>query len=271
MEEQILELIRHSGLPRIADEITHLLMSSIRMRLHTVQEETLAIGASKVGGLPDLPPETPWPEWKGTPLSFIAQIRLSDIATYDREGVLPHTGMLSFFCVDEGQLWTYDPGTNRGGYVLYEQSDPSRLLRRPAPASLPASSRFTPCAIDFSLELTLPAFESPSIKRLGLYWEAMYGDQAIPQVREEGERYIELSRKLEQLYGNTLRVHRLLGHPDPIQVTDMPDDERLLLQIDSDGAPGMDWGDTGRLYYLIPRQALAARNFEQVWLDVQCT
>lgn len=98
MEERALELIHNSGLPRIADQLTGLLMYSIRLKTHSVQESELAIGASKIGGTPDLPPGRAWPEWEdGTPFLFIAQINLSEIAAYDREGALPHTGMLYFF------------------------------------------------------------------------------------------------------------------------------------------------------------------------------
>lgn len=303
MEDQIMTLIHNSGLSRIANEVANLLMYSIRMRLSATREEALAIGASKVGGLPDLPPEIRWPEWNGVPLSFVAQIHLPDIASYDREGALPHTGMLSFFYEAEEQPWGYDPAHQGGCRVLYDNGDSSRLRRTPAPATLPARSRFTPAAVEFSLEFTLPDIESPVFEQLGLTWETMYANSATPELREEGERYLQLCQELAKLYerkGERYLRHRLLGHPDTIQgdmqiecqgvsqglnmgveIADWqqqaaalkPDatNWRLLLQIDSEEDNGMVWSEIGRIYYWIPRQALAARDFAQVWLILQCT
>lgn len=63
-------------------------------------------GHSKWWGAPDLPADIPYPfvdvddHDGGTypePLTFICQIRLSDIAQYDPENRLPHSGMLYFF------------------------------------------------------------------------------------------------------------------------------------------------------------------------------
>jgi uncharacterized protein YwqG len=51
-----------------------------------------------------------------------------------------------------------------------------------------------------------------------------------------------------------------------IQATDW----RLLLQVDSD-ENGMTWGDVGRIYYGLPRQALEARDYSQTIAELQCT
>jgi hypothetical protein len=58
IEEQVLELIRNSRLPRIVDDLTALLMYSIRLRARSVQESELEPGVSKIGGMPDLPEGT---------------------------------------------------------------------------------------------------------------------------------------------------------------------------------------------------------------------
>ena len=44
----------------------------------------------------------------------------------------------------------------------------------------------------------------------------------------------------------------------------------LLLQVDSDEANGMMWGDMGRLYFLIHRDDLQARRFEKAWMIWDC-
>jgi uncharacterized protein YwqG len=94
-------------------------------------------------------------------------------------------------------------------------------------------------------------------------------------------------------------VHRLLGHPDHVQgdmqvecqlvtnglewgapsgyrdpraVSLRPGagDWRLLLQVDSEEAAGMMWGDAGRVYFWIRREDLLARDFDRSWLILRC-
>jgi hypothetical protein len=48
-------------------------------------------------------------------------------------------------------------------------------------------------------------------------------------------------------------AHRVGGHPLPVQDPMEEADERLLLQLDSDDAREMCWGDMGRLYFLLSR------------------
>jgi uncharacterized protein YwqG len=45
----------------------------------------------------------------------------------------------------------------------------------------------------------------------------------------------------------------------------------LLLQIDSDDFCEMMWGDCGMLYFWIRKEDLAARNFDDVWMILQCS
>jgi uncharacterized protein YwqG len=97
-----------------------------------------------------------------------------------------------------------------------------------------------------------------------------------------------------------LTIHRLLGHPDPVQGnmqlecqlvtnglycgdgTGHEDprasaleagarDWRLLLQIDTDDTLGSEWGDTGRVYFWIREQDLAAQRFDSAWHIMQCS
>lgn len=59
-------------------------------------------GKSKWWGFPDMPedleyPEVPVLDEYDDPLTFICQIRCSDLAALDPKGLLPHEGMLYFF------------------------------------------------------------------------------------------------------------------------------------------------------------------------------
>src|SRR5260370_7832109 len=198
IEEQVLELIRNSRLPRIVDDLTALLMYSIRLRARSVQESELELGVSKIGGMPDLPEGTVWPEWGGMPLAFIAQIRVTDIAPFDREGALPHTGMLYFFYQESEESILFRPekqGDPTPWRALYYDGNPSQLWRTPAPSSLPSISLFRPCAVEFSTELTLPPFESPTIKRLGLTYDP-FAHNAAPHTNVSPTSYSNLAHQI---------------------------------------------------------------------------
>ena len=75
-----------------------------------------------------------------------------------------------------------------------------------------------------------------------------------------------------QLVSNGLYCGDPSGYRDPrakaLQAGTL--DWLLLLQIDSDDALQVMWGDTGRVYYWIRRQDLAARKFDRVWTILQC-
>ena len=60
---------------------------------------TVGTGASRFGGLPDLPSSADWPDNLGTPLTFLGQLRIADLpSSLDGLGILPDRGTLAFFC-----------------------------------------------------------------------------------------------------------------------------------------------------------------------------
>lgn len=111
--DQLREAACELGLSEVADSITNLALDSLRIRTKPVEDDELPIGASKFGGLPDLPPDVPWPDYinrdggkvrgKRESLGFLAQFSMAELAHHSPEGILPTTGMLYFFCA------TWDP------------------------------------------------------------------------------------------------------------------------------------------------------------------
>ena len=128
--------------------------------------------------------------------------------------------------------------------------------------------------------MSLPPLESYDVDQLGMSRAARF-------------YYSELLEQEDEV------IHRLLGHPTPVQgdmqlecqlvtnglycgdssgyqdprVNDLragASDWRLLLQIDSDEKAGMMWGNVGRLYYWIKEADLAARDWDLSWLILQC-
>lgn len=279
------EMLKGAGLSKYAGDIERHVLPSIRMQAHPADEGSSDIGRSRIGGLPDLPPGTPWPEWKGSPLSFICQINLSDVAPCDAEKSLPESGILYLFYDAEQGVWGFDPKDLGGSKVMYFDGDPSDLAPVAKPPQLPDEAVFKPLDVDFSCELTYPGWESIYIQRMGM-------------TRDEQFAYGDV---VESLQGSDEDhpISRMLGHPDPVQgemqlecqlvthglycgdETGYKDPRRtelekgatdwlLLLQIDSHEDAGMMWGDMGRLYVWIPETALRMRDFEKAWLILQC-
>ena len=278
----VVNAFKAAGLSRIARNVERLALPSVRIVASVTDESAIPPGNSKLGGLPDLPSGTAWPECKGMPMSFIAQIRLSDLRQLDPANVLPATGLLSFF-YDAAQETYGDNPTDRGGWqVLYHDgaAGPAPLQRLSAPGTLPAAARFKACSLSFTSEWTLPV--DPTIDTSDLKW-----------TDDEQSRYDELYGSFPTPADRTAIHHRLLGHPNTLQddmrsqcqlvshgVTDSADptaaallpgssDWCLLLQVDSDEHAGMRWANNGMLYFWIQRKELAAHHFDGLWVILQ--
>ena len=304
VEARVREMIRASDIP--AEEATALqesLRYSIRMHTALTNDDELAVGATKIGGQPDLPLDTSWPEWRGAPLHFLAQIQLADIAAYDSDGELPHEGTLSFF-------FDYTNWGNRGreaegslAAVLYAPEGVA-LQRLLWPEAIDTLEQYAPLTVNsFTCELTAPEFDGPFIERFGYSLQWLYlPDELLPDgsyeaaviARRIGDLMRDINKFLHDTYDSRGLVHRLLGYGDGIQggveydwqriakaiaasgsatpafSADKATDWRLLLQVDSD-ENGMTWGDFGSIYYGLPRQALVARDFSQTIVELQCT
>lgn len=267
-----------AGLGDRASDLRRLAAPSVRA--HGSPAGGLAIGASHLGGEPDLPPGLDWPRFGDIPMSFIAQIALGDLAGTVASAVLPADGWLWFFYDAHQQTYGSDPADRAGWQVSLARGDPGSLQPHPFPDSLPATSRFRPLALTFAEEWTMSL--RPDLDLPGLDWSA-----------GERQRYDEVRAAYPDTAALGQNRHRLLGHPDTIQddmrqqcqliahdVTSLQDpraaallsgalDWHLLFQVDSDDQAGMQWANTGMLYYWMPTAALAARQFDQAWLVLQ--
>ena len=276
--------LEQSGLTRVVDDLEQLSMVSIRLKAAAAAEGDLKPGSSKLGGVPDLPEGTPWPECNGVPMALLAQLCLPEIVPYDTDGRLPKSGMLYFFYETKEQKWGFDPRDRGHWQVIYYDGDLARLRHTTPPNKLPAESRFRPCKLKFFNEITLPSWESEGFKRLNLS-------------EKEWEQYVAFPGAS---CGEGQTIHRLLGYPEQIQdemqlecqcashglymgdasgnndprrpaLEKGASDWRLLLQIDSDEDNlGAMWGDVGRVYFWIRHQDLQKRDFGNVWLVLQC-
>jgi uncharacterized protein YwqG len=245
----LVDLINAAQLTHHADSILSLVKPSIRISVAAIEEE-LPVGVSKLGGTPDLPPEWEWVEIDGKPLEFIGQIRLEEVAPFDVQSLLPKSGILYFFVVEFESQYT----TKQLCQTHYYDGELSNLRRTRYPASLKDWSRWKPVKLSFDTESTIP--------------------DPLSRMFEEFMEEKDSDAFYEQLYKTGIRGeynHRMLGHPDLIQPHSILDSNEveLLLQVDTDGdieafnGRTMMWGDTGVLYYTIPREALKQKAFNQ--------
>jgi uncharacterized protein YwqG len=269
-----------AGLARIQKDIERLAQVAIRLTSRAADDAQLPVGASKLGGAPDLPPAAAWPAWKNASMSFVAQIQLGDVRPFDAEHRLPASGLLLFFYDAQQQTYGADPADRGGWQVRYVAKALSQLQRAALPADLPAASRFRPCALTFSRAATLP--QRPEILLPQLDWTSA-----------ERQLYDDFVTSLPGAADPAAPRHQLLGHPDTLQddmhlqcalaangIGDINDpraaklaktapDWQLLLQIDSDEQAEMRWGSSGMLYYWIERAELRHADREKSWLILQ--
>lgn len=293
--DEAVGLIRASGLGTHADALLATLRPSLALRATRLGAAQLPLGASRVGGLPDLPPATPWPTRDGRPFDFLAQIDLGEVASTGASLGLPKTGSLAFF-----QGWTraWTPVAH-----VRHLDVPLTVLARTAPPAPPVRSWMTrlllrlwsgsphprptlPCRVEW-----VPGFGLPEPD------DCLSGVHSLSD--EECDAFFALRDKLTGLAEREPQ-HRLGGHPATIQgevriegevnsrLAATPDavdgplwrdpevqlaarDLHLLLQLDSDRrGPGWMFGDAGMVYFLIRPADLAARAFERVRVAWQC-
>jgi uncharacterized protein YwqG len=266
---------------RIPAEVVTAIAPRVRpaVRITARKADSAATGASRLGGVPDLPQGLEWPARNGKPMTFLAQIALEEVTRVLPASALPSDGHLWFFYDSEEQPWGYDPGHAPGSRILYAP-------RQPLTAALPPAGlyeTFASCGVELVCYDDIPdlAHDDPLRKRL---------DEAA------SERYLAVR---EYLAGGPRGVaHKLLGYADPVQG---PMEEecalvsagvnvgggypatpgaaalaaearswRLLLQVESDDETGMMWGDAGRLYFWMRLEDLQARRFDRARTILQC-
>lgn len=301
LDEERAELMRAlvgAGLGARAEEIAVFAEPCVRLATREADADSIPPGATKIGGLPDLPSGTAWPDLDGRRLAFLCQLDLASLASLLPAGALPGGGLLSFFC--DGTLEAVIPPQDRPGAwrVLWSPPDagpprrmeaaqgsvPGRIFRslagRDADARSDGPEVYPACRVTLMPGLSLPGPDAPSIASLDLR-------------PEQADTYDRIVGRLQMLAGP---AHQLLGHPGPIR--DQPAEEcefaahgivhhhtprgdapaarpdraewRLLLQLDTDDEADMAWGDAGRLYFMIRDEDLRARRFDHAWLIFQC-
>lgn len=265
--------------PGVSAAVRQRFSSLYRPALHLRPAKAPAF--SRLGGLPALPADATWPEWRGKPLAFLAQLDLAELHR-TLPSFLPASGQLYFFYDQEQDAWGFAPEDAGAWRVLFSPSARAPGSPRRAPAGLDPAFVFKPLAVTAHRIDLLPSLERLNLNEHN--WKE--DDDAYFALRNEAFRGLTHHQALGfptpvqddemelqcQLASNGINVGTPEGYEDP-RVPPLRDgaaDWCLLLQLDSDDEVGWMWGDAGTLYFWIREQDARAGDFSKVWMVFQC-
>jgi hypothetical protein len=277
---EITTAILNSSLPH-KGELCRLVRQSYWLRRDPRDPTSTDACVSRFGGKPDLPGEIPWPGWNGKPLSFVAQINLSELPKIPERNLLPGKGLLYFFYDAQRETTGWRREEKDSFAVLYADPDPGVGIQREFPEQLTADAVHVPARITYEIVESEPGWEHP-------YIETILGS---------GKETLDYGMVVG--VGHNLHEgHRILGYPTPVQLPlgmeceavrlgyfedeSIPrgalrkmtgkgaGDWELLLQVASEHELNMYWPpDCGILYYMIRRDDLLAGRFDRSWMVKQ--
>lgn len=277
-------------------ELEKMCRNSIRLNIGGRMEPV--VGSTHFGGVPDVPEDFVWPvfetdtfdddEVKARPLAFIAQFNCAELAPLDTEGLLPKTGLLSFFYEVGSMRWGFDP-EDKGCARVFWFEEVSVLEPARVPEDLDEDYRFPMLKIEASSEPSYPDGEDFSLEPVpDIDWDAF--DEALDALRMEEPDYAsKLLGWPDLIQGNmTMECEFVsrgydLGNgwgdvsPEDRKYAEQTSREnwRLLFQLDIVESEEDDFelmfGDGGMLYFYIRKEDLLTRRFDRVWLILQCS
>lgn len=159
------------------------------------QKPPRGVGASRIGGLPDLPAEQLWPQarWgENTLMGFVAQINLADLPPIAGDP-LPREGLLSFFADCAGSGWEVDvkvlffrPGTRLSrrreppeevdmAVMVDGGTDPDLRFYRPFGISMRRALSFDTREIGADLTMAIHKALGQDVDRIQAFWSRFDG------------------------------------------------------------------------------------------------
>lgn len=279
-EKQKLEQLIESN-PRLK-EFKDLIVDYSTMATYLVLEkelEEIPLGASKVGGVPDLPKGWKHPANKnGLYYLFHAQINCKEIAPFQK--YLPRKGMLYFFVSDEESV--------QKAFVLYnpENEDLSRIkYGKNIKFSDSDMDNFyrTGVAVSFKNAISLPELYNvhnhgeERFPKYKSYWENVDDDEMYDKLEYLSEAIYELGNKLEAPIGmknqftqratHGVNTSVFTQHESPQEWSAAkyggePTDWLVLLNMENIGE--FSFWDAGTLTYCVHKQDLAISEFSTI-------
>jgi hypothetical protein len=267
------------------------------------------LGASRLGGLPDLPAGRPWPEHQGLLLTFIGQIDLAEVPRLPVP--LPERGLLSFF------LGIDEPASNISHEVLYHDGAGGELSRSLEPDESAFLNEectlFRPTGVRFLPAVSVPSlFRDPSLDEFAGQLEELrqrLGSPSAPGKSSQllghplvisgdplAEAYVAVQGHADILYAlhrtpedleQDLAAAAAKGDADRVEWLQRQKESltwfhgarqyhqdqighwQLLLEVASHQECGMAWWDAGRLQFHIDSRDLEAGDFSRTYACIE--
>ena len=247
------------------------------------------VNKSKIGGKPYLPKDFIWPYYQGLPLSFLAQINLEEVSSLDKDKLLPDKGMLYFFYELETQEWGYNPQSKGCTKVFYFE-DTYNFELIDFPEDMKDYCEVPEFKVTFKSNISLPSYEN-------FYLFLKEHDT----FKEQDISFSDFIPLYDELFIPDNNYTKLLGHPEVIQNPMEEECEAVTRGFDMGGiesypkqyqkeikSASKDWillfqmdtvetddyelmfGDSGHIYFWIKKEDLKNKNFEDIWLILQC-
>lgn len=255
---------------------------------------------NKIGGKPYLPKDFIWPYYQKFPLSFLAQINLEEVSSLDKDNLLPDKGMLYFFYELETQEWGYKP-QDKGCAKVFYYEDTTNFTLIDFPKDMEDYCKIPEFKVNFKSNISLPSYED---------FDNLNKREKILEKYKIFENFKEFENKLFDDYSDICDEYmqsldnytKLLGYPDIIQnsmeeecaavtrginlggigylylkkyhdeIRKASEDWILLFQMDTIETNDYElmFGDCGHIYFWIRKEDLKNKNFENIWLILQC-
>lgn len=278
-------ILRH-GLAAQAVDILKFVKPAVRIRATKFMfGKVLAPNDSMFAGPVHLAPGQQWPMSDGRAMRRLVQVRLSDVAPHEPEGLLPRRGLLTFWLDEQGSPWGSDPNDRGKFRVLFSP----REEVEPAPAHRPAQygdwekgelEPYAKCKLEFERTIMLPPSEHgvfaegverrPFAKLRG-YFDLMMDDAIDNDFSEHlfgYPGYIDNPPEVDCQFASNGIADYSSADPGTVKAL-WPgiNDWLLLLALGSsrDDGPGWQWGS---LRYWIRKQDLAKANFDNCWMTM---
>ncbi len=143
-EPRIVKLLRKHKLERHREIVQDAIVPGLRIQTRWPPHKPCPVGASRLGGEPDLHWSAPWPSRGDYPLAFLGQLRLSEVAKHAPKGVLPARGWLRFWYDELGEARRMAKSVIRGDvfepslvHLTFDPDESRSLDRRPWPSFAP--------------------------------------------------------------------------------------------------------------------------------------
>jgi hypothetical protein len=235
------------GLTHRRDALDAVLKPAIALHTRDATPSDVAVGATRVGGEPDLPPSVPWPTGEEGPLLFVLQVDLAQAAPLDLEQRLPPDGLLLVFT----DRWAQDVR------VLHVAAGEPLERRGWAPT---IRGPYVARGVDLRGELQPPPPDS-----------AFVGDETAIVELDSDEHdawwddvWLDWRERSRPGAAGECGIHQLLGYTAAERHEEQGADEEVVVGFDSDDRADMQWGDVHTVWVLLSQSDLAARAWDRV-------